>query len=128
MKTRNIAIGLAAVLIMTAVAMASPVFGTWRGELNGHAITVSVDHDNGRAVVTMTSDSQQIATSNAVFPKGGPPLQLSWQAANEGKMKLVSTANDNVSFELRSEDGRTATLRVFDGGKQVQTVQLVKQK
>ncbi len=128
MNTRRIGMAVAAVLAMAVVAMASPVFGTWHGELNGHAITVSVDHNNGRAVVSMTSDAQQVATSNAAFPKGAPPLQLSWQAANQGKMKLVSTPSDSVSFELRSEDGKTATLRILDGGKVMQTVQLTKQK
>ena len=128
MNTRRIVLVVAAVLAMAAAAMASPIFGTWRGELNGHAITVSVDHNNGQAVVSMTSDAQPVATTNAAFPKGAPPVQLSWQAANQGKVKLVSTTSDSVSFELRSEDGKTATLRIMDGGKVVQTVQLVKQK
>lgn len=128
MNTRKIVSVLAVVLVMTAVAMASPIFGTWRGDLNGRAVTVTVTNVGRQPVVNFTSDAQQIATSNAAFPKGGPPLQLSFQAANQGKMKLVSTASDNLSFELQTQDGQTATLRVMDGGKVVQTVQLTKQK
>lgn len=128
MNTRRIVTLTAAVLVMTAAAMASPIFGTWRGEMNGRAITVTVNYVDRHPVVTMTSDSQQIATSNAAFPKGGPPLELNFQAANQGKLKLASTAGDNLSFDLQTQDGQTATLRVMDGGKVVQTVQLTKQK
>lgn len=128
MNTRRIALTLAAVLMVTAVAMASPIFGAWRGELNGRVLTVKVDYVNKQPVVTMTSDAQPIATSNAVFPKGGPPMQLNFQASGVAKLKVASSSGDSLSFELRTEDGQTATLRLMDGGKVVQTVHLTKQK
>ena len=126
MNNRRIAI-TAAVLSLAVAAYASPIFGTWKGELNGHSITITVTSQDGHGQATMSADGQNVAVSNAAFPKGQPPLTLHFQAANhEGKMKLVSTAATDLSFELTTSDGHESTLRVFDQGREVATARMTK--
>src|SRR5512140_821252 len=118
MKTHKLAITVAAVLVLTVAAYASPIFGTWRGEWNGRPITVTVTYTSGHADVAMTSDGRELTVSDASFPKGGPPLLLHFQAANQqGQVKLVSTAASDLGFELQTSDGRESVLRVMDQGK-----------
>ncbi len=127
MKTFRLAITIVAVLALATAAYASPIFGTWKGELNGHPITVSVTYSDHQTGATMTSDGRNVAVSNAGFPKGVPPLTLQFQAANqEGKARLVSTASSDLSFELSTTDGRDGVLRVIDQGKTVATVKMTK--
>lgn len=127
MRTHKFATTIIAVLACAVAAYASPIFGTWKGELNGHPITVSVTYSEHQASATMTSDGRNVAVSNAGFPKGVPPLTLQFQAANqEGKTRLVSTASSDLSFELSTTDGRDGLLRVMDQGKIVATVKMTK--
>ena len=127
MKTHKIANTLAVVALLATFAYASPIFGTWKGELNGKPITVTVSYTNRHTDVNMTSEGQAVNVSGAAFPKGGPPMLLSFRAANqEGKMKLVSTAGSDLVFELETADGRESALRVFDQGKLIATVKMTK--
>lgn len=126
MKTHKIVFTLVAVLAWAVAAYASPIFGTWKGELNGRPITVTVTYNNGHAGVAMTSDGRELAVADPRFPKGGPPLMLQFQAANQGTQKLVSTASNELSFELETSDGRESVLRVIDQGKTIATVKMTK--
>ncbi len=127
MKTHKIAFTVLAVLVFAVAAYASPIFGTWKGELNGRPITVNVTSAEGHTTAIMTFDGRDVAVSNANFPKGGPPMALHFQATNQnGNMKLVSTGSSDLSFELATADGREATLRVIDQGKTVTTVKMTK--
>ena len=127
MKTLRLAITIVAVLALATAAYASPIFGTWKGELNGRPITVTVTHTNGHADVAMTSNGQALQVTDARFPKGGPPMMLQFQGANQqGKVRLVSTASNDLSFELETSDGRQSVLRVIDGGKTIATATLTK--
>ena len=127
MKTCKFAIALAVVIVLAVSAFASPIFGTWKGDLNGKSITVTVTYANRHTDVAMSSDGRSMPVSNASFPKGGPPMMLRFQGANQdGKAKLVSTGGDNLSFELETTDGRESVLRVMDQGKTVTTVRMTK--
>ena len=127
MRTRTIAITLAMLLTLAVAAYASPIFGTWKGELNGRPITVTVTYSSGHADVAMTSDGQALNISDAHFPKGGPPMMLRFQGANPGgKAKLVSKASSDLSFQLETSDGRTSVLRILDQGKTIATVSMTK--
>jgi hypothetical protein len=127
MKTHKIAITTVAFLFMAIAAYASPIFGTWKGELNGRPITVTVTYTNGHADVSFLSDGHNLNATNAAFPKGGPPMMLRFQAANEdGKIRLVSTASTQVNFELETADGHESVLRVIDQGKTIATVKMTK--
>ena len=127
MKTHKIAITAVAVLVLAVAAYASPIFGTWKGELNGRPITVTVTYASGHADVAFTSDGRNVNVSHAGFPKGGPPMMLRFQAANQdGKMKLVSTASNDLNFELETTNGRESVLRVIDQGKIVATAPMTK--
>jgi len=127
MKTHKIAITAAAILAMAVAAYASPIFGTWKGDLNGRPITVTVTYNNRHTDVAFVSDGHNLNVTNAAFPKGGPPMMLSFQAANQdGKAKLVSTASSDLSFELETADGRESVLRVIDQGKTIATVKMTK--
>ena len=127
MKNHKLAITVALVLVFAVAAYASPIFGTWKGELNGRPITVTVTYNNAHTDVAMAAGSNTIAVSNANFPKGGPPLLLHFQTANQsGQMKLVSSASNDLSYELQTSDGQEATLRVIDQGKTIATVKMTK--
>jgi hypothetical protein len=41
-------------------------------------------------------------------------------------MKLVSSASNDLSYELQTSDGQEATLRVIDQGKTIATVKMTK--
>lgn len=127
MKLYRIAIGIVVVLVLASSALASPIFGTWKGELNGKSITVTVTYNNRQTDVAMTSDGQAITVSNPGFPKGGPPMMLHFAGANQqGKMRLVSTASNDLNFELETSDGRESLLRVIDQGKTIASVKMTK--
>lgn len=127
MKTRRIAITVAALMALAVAAYASPIFGTWKGELNGRPITVTVTYTNGHADVAMASEGQALSVSDAHFPKGAPPMSLRFTGANQqGKVKLVSTASNDLSFELETSDGRESELRVIDQGRTIATVKMTK--
>jgi hypothetical protein len=125
MRTRTIAI--TALLAFAVAAYASPIFGTWKGELNGRPITVTVTYTHGHTGVAMASDGQALNVSDAHFPKGGPPMSLRFAGANQqGKVKLVSTTSNELSFELETTDGRESVLRIIDQGKTIATVKMTK--
>src|SRR5690348_16156629 len=127
MKTHKIAIAAVSVLAMAITAHASPIFGTWKGELSGRPITVTVTYTNGHAEVALVSEGHNLNATHAAFPKGGPPTLLRFQAAHqEGKTKLVSTASSDLSFELETSDGQQSLLRVIDQGKTIATVKMTK--
>lgn len=127
MKNTRFLFFLAIILTVSVAALASPIFGTWKGELNGRPITISVTYVDRHTDVKMTSTGGDLATSNASFPKGGPPMLLRFQSANQdGKMKLVSTAGPELNYELETANGQEATLRVIDQGKTVATVRMTK--
>ena len=126
MKAQKIAVTVVAVMAMAVAAYASPIFGTWKGELNGRPISVTVTNNNRHADVVMTADARDLVVSNAKFANA-PPTLLRFQAANQdGKAKLVPTAGNDLSFELETNDGRDGTLRVMDQGKTIATVKLTK--
>ena len=128
MKNTRFLFALALVLVVSIAALASPIFGTWKGELNGKPITVTVNNIDRHPEVKMTSGAGDLATSNPSFPKGGPPMMIRFQSANQdGKMKLVSTAGSELSYELETANGQDATLRVIDQGKTVATVRMTKE-
>ena len=125
--TQRIAIAVVAFLALAVAAYASPIFGTWKGDLNGRPITVTVTYTDRQTNVAMSSDGQTLSVSDAHFPKGGSPMSLRFAAANQqGKIKLVSTASNQLSFELETSDGRESVLRVIDQGKTVATVKMTK--
>ena len=127
MKISRIAITLLAVMALAISAFASPIFGTWKGDLNGKQIAVTVTYSSGHTDVSMTSGGRELNVSDAKFPKGGPPMLLRFQAANQdGKAKLVSTGGSDLSFELETANGQEATLRVIDQGKTITTAKMVK--
>jgi hypothetical protein len=127
MKTHKFAIALVAVLAVAISAYASPIFGTWRGDLNGKPITVTVTYSNGHPDVAMSSENRILPVSDAHFPKSGPPMMLRFQGSNQdGKAKLVSTGGNDLSFELETADGRESVLRVIDQGKTIATVKMTK--
>jgi hypothetical protein len=126
MKTRKFAATFAVVLAMAIAAHASPIFGTWKGELNGHQITVTATYKDKHTDLIMTSDGSEVAISSSKF-MDAPPTTLRFQAANQaGKTKLVSTAASDLTLELHTTDGREATLRVMEQGKTLATVKLTK--
>ncbi|HEX9119445.1 MAG TPA: hypothetical protein VF840_02800 [Terriglobales bacterium] len=111
---------------MAVAAYASPIFGTWKGELNGRPITITVTYTNRHTDVRMMDASRELTVSNAKFANA-PPTLLQFQAANqEGKAKLVSSGGSNLSFELETADGQVAALRVIDQGKTIETVKMTK--
>ena len=127
MRTHKFAIALAAVLAIAISAQASPIFGTWKGNLNGKPITVTVTYNNQHTDVAMSSEGRTLPVSNASFPKGGPPMMLRFQGSNQdGKAKLVSTGGNDLSYELETADGVASVLRVIDHGKTVATVNMTK--
>src|SRR4051794_27624771 len=120
MKNKRFLFALAIVLTASIAALASPIFGTWKGDLNGRHITVTVNYVERHPEVKMTSAAGDLAANNATFPKGGPPMMIRFQSANQdGKMKLVSTAGSELSYELETVNGQEATLRVLDQGKTI---------
>ena len=128
MKNKRFLFTVAILLTVSVAALASPIFGTWKGELNGRPITVTVNNVDRHPEVKMTSAAGDLATNNATFPKGGPPLMIRFQSANQdGKMKLVSTAGSELNYELETANGQEATLRVIDQGKTIATVRMTKE-
>jgi len=126
MKAYKIAVTMVVVMAMAVAAYASPIFGTWKGELNGRPITITVTNTNRHTDVRMMDASRELTVSNAKF-LNAPPMLLQFQAANQdGKAKLVSTGGSDLSFELETANGQDATLRVIDQGKTIATVKLTK--
>ena len=101
MKAHKIAMTAAVILALAVAAYASPIFGTWRGELNGRAITISVTNSNHQASVAMTSAGQEVTVANPSFPKGGPPLDLTFRAGD-------------AVYELHTQDGKEGRLKVTE--------------
>ena len=104
MKAHKIAMTAAVILVLAVAAHASPIFGTWKGELNGHAITISVTNDNRQMSVAMTSAGQEVTVANPSFPKSGPPLDVTFRAGN-------------AVYELSTQDGKEGRLKVTEQGK-----------
>ena len=126
MKAYKIAVTMVVVMAMAVAAYASPIFGTWKGELNGRPITITVTNTNRHTDVRMMDASRELTVSNAKV-LNAPPMLLQFQAANQdGKAKLVSTGGSDLSFELETANGQDATLRVIDQGKTIATVKLTK--
>jgi hypothetical protein len=120
-------------VVLAAAAFASPLFGTWKAELNGQPVTVVVSyvdrHVEGKMIVGTGSGARELPMVN---PKmlDAPPMKMRFEVSNVGSgAKLVSTAGSNVTFELSTADGNEATLRVVgEDGASSTTVKAAKQK
>jgi hypothetical protein len=117
-----------------AAAFASPLFGTWKAELNGQPVTVVVSyvdrHVEGKMIVGTGSAARELPMVN---PKmlDAPPMKMRFQVSNvEGVGTLLpAAAKKDVTFELSTTNGNEATLRVLDeSGAQTATVKALKQR
>jgi len=120
-------------MLLAVNAFASPIFGTWKAELNGQAVTVviaNVDrHADGKMAIGAGESTRFVPISNIHFVDA-PPMTVQFEVPNQaGAAKLLSSsAAKTVKFELHTDDGQSATLRVVDESGQGQTVKAVKQK
>jgi hypothetical protein len=133
MRSRKIA--AASLLVgLAAASFASPLFGTWKAELNGQPVTVVVNyvdrHVEGKMIVGTGSSARELPMVN---PKvlDAPPMKMRFQLANvESVGKLLPVAaKKGVTFELSTTNGDEATLRVLDDSSaSTVTVKALKQK
>ena len=133
MRSLRILVSLS-VLVLATAAFASPLFGTWKTELNGQPVAVVVSyvdhHVEGKMIVGTGSAARELPMVN---PKilDAPPMKMRFQVANvEGVGKLLPVAaKKDVTFELSAANGDEATLRVLDeSGAQATTAKALKQK
>ena len=133
MRSRTIA-AVSLLLVLAAAAFASPLFGTWKAELNGQPVTVVISHVDrrveGKMIVGSGSAARELPMVNPRI-LDAPPMKMRFQLANvEGVGKLLPVAaKKDVIFELSTTNGDEATLRVLDeSDAQATTVKAVKQK
>ena len=133
MRSRTIAV-VSLLLVMAIAAFASPLFGTWKAELNGQPVTVVVSyvdrHVEGKMIVGSGSSERELPMLN---PKmlDAPPMKMRFQVANVEAVGalLPAAAKKDAMFELSTTNGNEATLRVLDeSGVQTATVKALKQK
>lgn len=126
---------LLAVLAMATSASASPLFATWKAELNGKPVTVVVDYVDhqvvGKMIVGTGASAQEVAMVN---PKilDAPPAKMRFQLANVetvGKVLPVA-ARRGVMFELNlaNNNNDEAALRVVDENGDATSVKATKQR
>jgi hypothetical protein len=102
------------VVLLVATAYASPIFGTWKGELNGKPITITLNSTksqfDGRFAVAETSPAR---ITNARFSNEGKVVRF--QVPNQnGGMKLVSSGPEQLTFELELTGTDQAVLHSVD--------------
>jgi hypothetical protein len=133
MRSRKIA-AVSLLVGLAAASFASPLFGTWKAELNGQPVTVVVNyvdrHVEGKMIVGTGSSPRELPMVN---PKvlDAPPMKMRFQLANvESVGKLLPVAaKKGVTFELSTTNGDEATLRVLDDSSaSTVTVKALKQK
>ena len=105
-------------------AFASPLFGTWKLDLNGQPVAVvvsSVDHHvEGKMIVGTGGSARELPMVNARI-MDRPPSTLRFEVENfNGASKTM--------FELHSIDGDNATLRQVGEGVQAAPVKALKQR
>ena len=131
MRSRTIG-AFAALVVLTVSAFASPIFGTWKTELNGQPVSVVIMNVEKRAQGKMaigTGDNVRYLPITNIHFMDAPPMTVQFEVEDHnGAAKLVSTSGKNVKFELHTNDGNEATVRVIEDGKETQTVKAVKAK
>jgi hypothetical protein len=128
--------GLLVLVISAAVAaFASPLFATWKAELNGQPVTVVVDYVDhqvvGKMIVGTGASAREFPMVN---PKilDAPPMKMRFQLANVetvGKVLPVA-AKKGATFELNMSNNNNdeATLRIVDENGEVTAVKATKQR
>ena len=125
----------AALLLLIAAAtaaFASPLFGTWKTELNGQPVSVVIVYADQRAQGKMaigTGDNVRFAPLTNIHFLDAPPMTVQFEVENrDAAAKLTSAGGKSVKFELHTTDGNQATLRVVEDGKETAAVKAVKTK
>ena len=113
MKILRMAVSTAAVLI-AAAAFASPIFGTWTGEMNGKPISLTFTHSENRArgnlVFAGMNAAQPLPISDFHMVRkaesGLYPFTMAFRAAD--------SAGKSVRYEIEQTSPTEATLRNID--------------
>ena len=123
MRIARVLLLLAAVSITTSV-FASPLFGTWKLDLNGQPVTVVVTyvdrHIEGTMIVGTGASARELPMVNAHI-MDRPPSTLRFEVEN-------FNGAGKTTFELHSINGDNAMLRQVGLGVQTGEVKAVKQR
>ena len=115
---------LLAVVLISAGAFASPLFGTWKLDLNGQPVTVVVTnvdrHIEGKVMVGTGASAREMPMANARI-LDRPPSTLRFEVEN-------FSGAGKTTFELHSIDSDHATLRRVGEGMQATEVKAMKQR
>ena len=128
---RNLAL-VAVLLLLVSAAYASPVFGKWTGDLNGKAVTITIEnvnrHAEGKfAVAAGSGGAQELQISNPRFSNSG--RTVTFDVPNQGgAAKLVSSPAKELTFELQVTGSDEAELRAVGKGANGPVIKLVRQK
>src|SRR5512141_1775890 len=102
------------VVLLVATAYASPIIGTWKGELNGKPITITLNAGNHQLDARFASaGSAPVAITNAKFSNEGRVVRFKVPNQNGG-MKLISSGPDQLTFELELTETDHAVLHSLD--------------
>ena len=117
-------VGLLAVIAITASAFASPLFGTWKLDVNGQPVTVVVSpvdrHVDGKMIVGTGASARELPMVNARI-LDRPPSTLRFEVEN-------FNGAGKTTFELHAIDSDNATLRRVGEGVQTTPVKAMKQR
>lgn len=129
MKTHRIVLAGMAVLLFAIAAQASPIFGTWKGEVNGRPITLSFTYVEHHVAGKLVDSGGQEHLLTVKLPGGGPPTKaLFLMPSREAGVKLTGAKANDINFEFECPGGDEGTLRVKDGAQVLQTVKMTKSK
>ena len=122
MRTLRVAAWL--LLFIGMAALASPLFGTWKVDLNGTPATVIVSHDDnrvsGKMMIGSGASARELPLTN-VRIVDRPPSTLRFEVENwNGAAR--------TTFELHAIDSQNATLQQVGDGLTANAMKAVKQK
>ena len=91
MKTHKTLAGVVIVLLVAIAAQASPLFGTWKGELNGKQITLVFTRADRHTTGTLIASGGTDIALAGVKILDAPPTKLVFQVSeNDAGIKLAS--------------------------------------
>lgn len=103
--------GILVVLAAATLATASPIYGTWTGEVNGKTLSMTFTRTVERTAAKMVTSGREAAITGLQMKKASTglyPLTYSFRGAS------LDGSGNTVSYEMVQTSPTEATLRNLD--------------